>query len=104
MILDSRSGLLLERLRPEVETLLLEDVPDVTYEDVGGLDLQIEKIVDAVELPFLHKQLFSEYSLPFALWPTWVRKNIDSNGRQFSGSKVATEYPAKERSQVFLKH
>ena len=47
-----------------METLLLEDVPDVTYEDVGGLDLQIEKIVDAVELPFLHKQLFSEYSLP----------------------------------------
>ncbi len=65
VMLDSRSGLLLERLpRPEVETLLLEDVPDVTYEDVGGLDLQIEKIVDAVELPFLHKQLFSEYSLP----------------------------------------
>ena len=65
VMLDSRSGLLLERLpRPEVETLLLEDVPDVTYEDVGGLDLQIEKIVDAVELPFLHKQLFNEYSLP----------------------------------------
>ncbi|HJP16477.1 MAG TPA: proteasome ATPase [Acidimicrobiales bacterium] len=65
VMLDSRSGLLLERLpRPEVETLLLEDVPDVTYEDVGGLDLQIEKIVDAVELPFLHKELFTEYSLP----------------------------------------
>lgn len=65
MLLDPRSGLLLERLpRPEVEELVLEEVPDVSYADVGGLDNQIESIVDAVELPFLHQALFSEYRLP----------------------------------------
>lgn len=63
--LDSRSNLLLERLlQPEVEHLLLEHVPNVTFADIGGLDDQIEKIRDAVELPFLHSDLFAEYQLP----------------------------------------
>ncbi|MDE0117772.1 MAG: proteasome ATPase [bacterium] len=64
-LMDSRSGLLVERLpRPEVEDLVLEEVPDVTYEQVGGLDVQIEQITDAVELPFIHQELFAEYQLP----------------------------------------
>ncbi|MCS5678250.1 MAG: proteasome ATPase [Acidimicrobiales bacterium] len=64
-MLDPKAGLLLERLpRPEVQDLVLEEIPDVTYEDVGGLDHQIELIVDAVELPFLHQDLFAEYDLP----------------------------------------
>ena len=63
--LDARSGLLLERLaQPEVEHLLLEEVPDISYDDIGGLDTQIEAIADAVELPFLHGDLFAEYQLP----------------------------------------
>ena len=54
LLMDTRSGLLTERLpRPEVEELVLEEVPDVTYDDVGGLDDQIEQIKDAVELPYL---------------------------------------------------
>ena len=62
---DERSGILLERLpRPEVEDLVLEQIPNETYEDVGGLDREIEMIVDAVELPFMHKELFSLYQLP----------------------------------------
>ncbi|MGI8809925.1 MAG: proteasome ATPase [Acidimicrobiales bacterium] len=65
ILMDSRTGLLLERLpRPEVEELILEEVPDVSYEDVGGLDDQIEQITDAVELPFLHRDLFVEHKLP----------------------------------------
>ena len=65
VLFDSRTNLLLEKLpRPEVEELVLEEVPDVTYEDVGGLDRQIEEITDAVELPFLHRALFSQYKLP----------------------------------------
>jgi proteasome-associated ATPase len=65
VLMDSRSGLLLEKLpRPEVEELVLEEVPDISYEDVGGLDSQIEQIADAVELPFLHHELFAEYKLP----------------------------------------
>jgi proteasome-associated ATPase len=63
--LEVRSGLLLERLaQPEVEHLLLEEVPDISYEDIGGLDAQIEAIADAVELPFLHGDLFAEHQLP----------------------------------------
>jgi len=62
---DTRSGLLLERLaQPEVEHLLLEEVPDISYDDIGGLDRQIEAIADAVELPFLHGELFAEHQLP----------------------------------------
>ena len=65
LLLESRSGLLIERLpRPEVENLTLEEVPDVSYADVGGLDAQIEQIADAVELPFLHRDLFATYRLP----------------------------------------
>jgi len=63
--MDSRTWMLLEKLpRPEVEDLLLEEVPDVTYADVGGLDDQIEQIADAVELPFLYQELFAEHRLP----------------------------------------
>ncbi|MGH9118747.1 MAG: proteasome ATPase [Acidimicrobiales bacterium] len=65
LLMDIRSGLILERLpRPEVEELVLEEVPDITYDDIGGLDEQIEQIADAVELPFLHQALFAEYRLP----------------------------------------
>jgi proteasome-associated ATPase len=65
LLMDTRSGLLLEKLpRPEVEDLLLEEVPDVSYGDVGGLDDQIEQIADAVELPFLYQELFAEHRLP----------------------------------------
>jgi proteasome-associated ATPase len=63
--MDSRTGLLLEKLpRPEVEELVLEEVPDISYEDIGGLDNQIEQITDAVELPWLHRDLFVEHQLP----------------------------------------
>jgi proteasome-associated ATPase len=61
---DSKTGLVLEKMeRPEVEELVLEEVPDITYSDVGGLADQIEQIRDTVELPYLHKDLFKEYEL-----------------------------------------
>jgi proteasome-associated ATPase len=64
LLLDAKSGLALERLpRPEVEELILEEVPDISYEDIGGLSRQIEDIRDAVELPFLHAELFKEHKL-----------------------------------------
>ena len=62
--MEGRSGLLLEKLpRPEVEELVLEEVPDVSYDDVGGLDEQIEMIKDAIELPYLYGDLFKEHEL-----------------------------------------
>jgi proteasome-associated ATPase len=65
VLMESRTGLLIEKLdRPEVEELVLEEVPDVTYADVGGLDDQIEAITDAVELPYLYRELYAEHRLP----------------------------------------
>ena len=64
MLMETRSGVLVERLpRPEVEELILEEVPDITYSDVGGLDEQIDQIQDAVELPYLYADLFHEHQL-----------------------------------------
>ena len=65
LLMDTRSQLIIEKLpRPEVEELVLEEVPDITYADVGGLDVQIDAITDAVELPYLYRSLFSDYRLP----------------------------------------
>ena len=64
LLLDSRSGHAYERIpKSEVEELVLEEVPDIDYGDIGGLTGQIEQIRDAVELPFLHKDLFKEHQL-----------------------------------------
>ena len=64
LMLDARSGYVFERLpKPEVEELVLEEVPDISYVDIGGLSSQIEAIKDAVELPFLHTDLFIEHQL-----------------------------------------
>ncbi|MHB1988333.1 MAG: proteasome ATPase [Acidimicrobiales bacterium] len=65
VLMDPRTGLLLEKLpRPGMEEVVLEEVPDVSYGDIGGLDSQIEAITDAVELPYMYRDLFAEYKLP----------------------------------------
>ena len=64
LLVDTKAGYAFERIpKAEVEDLVLEEVPDVDYSDIGGLTRQIEQIRDAVELPFLHKDLYREYSL-----------------------------------------
>ena len=64
LLLETRSGYAYERIpKSEVEELVLEEVPDIDYGDIGGLSAQIEAIRDAVELPFLHKDLFKEHQL-----------------------------------------
>jgi proteasome-associated ATPase len=64
LLVDPRSNVALEKLpKEEVEELVLEEVPDVSYEDIGGLEGQIEAIRDAVELPFLYAELFHEHQL-----------------------------------------
>nr|MDQ6895814.1 proteasome ATPase [Actinomycetota bacterium] len=64
LMLDSRSGFVYERIpKAEVQDLVLEEVPDIAYEDIGGLSGQIEQIRDAVELPYLHPELFREHQL-----------------------------------------
>ncbi len=64
LLLESRSGYVYEKIpKSEVEELILEEVPDIDYTDIGGLSSQIEQIRDAVELPFLHADLFREHEL-----------------------------------------
>lgn len=64
LLLEPRSGYVYERVpKSEVEELVLEEVPDIDYRQIGGLGGQIEQIRDAVELPYLHAELFKEYEL-----------------------------------------
>ena len=64
LLLETRSGYAYERVpKSEVEELVLEEVPDIDYSDIGGLSRQIEAIRDAVELPFLHAEVFREHQL-----------------------------------------
>ncbi|TCC07681.1 proteasome ATPase [Kribbella soli] len=64
LLLEARSGYVYEKIpKSEVEELILEEVPDIDYTQIGGLSGQIEQIRDAVELPYLHKDLFLEHEL-----------------------------------------
>ncbi|GAB2950719.1 proteasome ATPase [Nonomuraea fastidiosa] len=64
LLLEPRSGYVYERIpKSEVEELVLEEVPDISYEEIGGLGRQIEQIRDAIELPYLHSELFREHKL-----------------------------------------
>ncbi len=64
LLLDARAGYVYERVpKSEVEELVLEEVPDIDYDSIGGLVNQIDQIRDAVELPYLHPELFKEHQL-----------------------------------------
>jgi len=64
LLYDARSGYVIEKLpKSEAEDLVLEEVPDVDYEHIGGLQKELEHVRDAVELPFLHAELFADFKL-----------------------------------------
>jgi len=64
LLIDAKSGYLLEKLpKSEVEDLSLEEVPDISYDDIGGLGTQLETIKDAVELPYLYSEYYKEHHL-----------------------------------------
>ncbi|MDQ3957461.1 MAG: proteasome ATPase [Actinomycetota bacterium] len=109
LLLEPKSGHALEKLpKPEVEELILEEVPDVTYEDIGGLDGQIEEIRDAVELPYLHGDLFREHQLdppkgillygPPGCGKTLVAKAVANS----LAKKVAAKLGRDDRRSYFL--
>jgi proteasome-associated ATPase len=108
VLMDARSGLLLEKLpKAEVEELVLEEVPDISYEDIGGLDEQIEQITDAVELPFLHQDLFREYRLPapkgiLLYGPPGCGKTLIAKAVANSLAKKVSEVTGKEARSFFL--
>ena len=107
-LVDPRSGLLLEKLpKAEVEELVLEEVPDISYEDIGGLDSQIEQITDAVELPFLHQELFREYRLPapkgiLLYGPPGCGKTLIAKAVANSLAKKVAEATGREARSFFL--
>ncbi|HEX2058885.1 MAG TPA: proteasome ATPase [Actinomycetota bacterium] len=109
LLLEPKSGHVLEKLpKPEVEELILEEVPDVSYEDIGGLDGQIEEIRDAVELPYLHGDLFREHQLdppkgillygPPGCGKTLVAKAVANS----LAKKVAAKLGRDDRRSYFL--
>ena len=108
VLMDPRSGILIEKLpRPEVEELVLEEVPDISYTDIGGLDTQIEMITDAVELPFLHSELFGEYNLPapkgiLLYGPPGCGKTLIAKAVANSLAKKVTEVTGREARSYFL--
>ncbi|MCB1001088.1 MAG: AAA family ATPase, partial [Acidimicrobiales bacterium] len=108
MRLDPRTNLLLEKLpRPEVEDLLLEEVPDISYADIGGLDDQIEQIADAVELPFLYADLFAEHQLPapkgiLLYGPPGCGKTLIAKAVANSLAKKVAEKTGGEKGQSYF--
>ncbi|HEU4480772.1 MAG TPA: proteasome ATPase [Actinomycetota bacterium] len=109
LLLEPKSGHVIEKLpKPEVEELILEEVPDISYEDIGGLDSQIEEIRDAVELPFLHGDLFREHHLeppkgillygPPGCGKTLVAKAVANS----LAKQVAAKFGLEERRPYFL--
>jgi proteasome-associated ATPase len=108
LLMEGRSGLLLEKLpRPEVEELILEEVPDVSYDDVGGLDDQIEMIKDAVELPYLHGDLFREHELQppkgiLLYGPPGCGKTLIAKAVANSLAKRVSEKTGNERTRSYF--
>ena len=110
LLMEGRSGLLLEKLpRPEVEELVLEEVPDVSYDDVGGLDEQIEMIKDAVELPYLYGDLFKEHDLQppkgiLLYGPPGCGKTLIAKAVANSLAKRVAEKTGNTSALVLLEH
>jgi proteasome-associated ATPase len=117
LLLEPRSGYVYERIpKAEVEELILEEVPDITYSEIGGLATQIEQIRDAIELPYLHADLFREHQLrapkgvllfgPPGCGKTLIAKAVaNSLAKQVAAESAKAgdgAAPAKERKSFFL--
>jgi proteasome-associated ATPase len=114
LLLEPRSGYVYERIpKAEVEELILEEVPDISYSDIGGLAGQIEQIRDAVELPYLHADLFREHQLrppkgillygPPGCGKTLIAKAVaNSLAKQVAEKSAETGGPNKEGKSFFL--
>jgi proteasome-associated ATPase len=113
LLLEPRSGYVYERIpKAEVEELILEEVPDISYDDIGGLAGQIEQIRDAIELPYLHADLFKEHQLkppkgvllygPPGCGKTLIAKAVANSLAKQVAAKTAADEGAKEGKSFFL--
>ncbi|MDQ3156960.1 MAG: proteasome ATPase [Actinomycetota bacterium] len=108
LLLDSRAGYVYERVpKSEVEELVLEEVPDIDYDSIGGLKSQIESIRDAVELPYLHPELFIEHELKppkgvLLYGPPGCGKTLIAKAVAASLAKKVSERTGEEGRSYFL--
>lgn len=108
LLLDSRAGWVYERIpKSEVEELVLEEVPDVDYESIGGLRGQIDSIRDAVELPYLHPDVFVEHELKppkgvLLYGPPGCGKTMIAKAVAASLAKKVSERTGEEGRSYFL--
>src|SRR5918998_1469001 len=108
LLIDRRIHFADERVpKLDVEELVLEEVPDIDYTVIGGLGSQIEAIRDAVELPFLHKELFDEHELKapkgiLLYGPPGCGKTLIAKAVANSLAKKVTERTGEEGRSFFL--